>query len=145
MSAPRAQRAVPKHRTHHASTRARKAALTCRERAAHMSGPSCARVALCAASGNGATPGSNERGRALAELKAARHRHTGPCSRPRRGRHGAGRARRGGRATGAARRAGLHRAPRRARRGEGAERHDRGRGCRTGRACAQGTACNTRF
>jgi hypothetical protein len=68
---------VPKHHAHHASTRARKAALTCRERAAHTSGPSCARVALRAASGNRAMSGPNARGHALAELKAARHRHAG--------------------------------------------------------------------
>jgi hypothetical protein len=145
---PRARRVVPKHHEHHSSTRARKAALTCRERAAHTSGPSCARVALRAVSDNGATPRPNERGRALAELKAARHRHAGPSSRPRRGQHGTSRERRGGRAAGAARRAGLRRAPRRACRREGAERRSRGWGrraapsgrARRGRARAQGTA-----
>jgi hypothetical protein len=82
-----ARRAASKNRAHHASTCVPKAALTCRERAAHTSRPSCARVALRAASGNGTTPGPN----------------AGPRSRPRRDRHNAGWARRGGRVAGAAR------------------------------------------
>jgi hypothetical protein len=73
---------------------ARKTALTRRERATHTPGPSRARAALHVASGNGAMPRLTVRGRTLAELKAARHRHAGPSSRPRRA--GAGHAGAGG-------------------------------------------------
>jgi hypothetical protein len=84
MSAPRARRAVPKHAcTTWACTR--KAALTRREWAAHTPGPSRACAALRAAGDNGAMPRPTARGRALAELKAARHRHAGPTCRGRAG------------------------------------------------------------
>jgi hypothetical protein len=53
--APRAWRATPRHLAHHASTRACKATLTHRERAAHTPGPSRA----CARAGSGAVPGPN--------------------------------------------------------------------------------------
>jgi|UPI0004DE9EBB hypothetical protein len=87
--APRIRRAAPKHRAHHASTRARKAALTRHERAAHVP-----RYALRA--GNGATPGPTvpshgragppeQRGRA-----AANARREGRASRGRPSRAGAG-------------------------------------------------------
>jgi hypothetical protein len=62
--------------------RARKAALTRRERAAHMPGPSCARTASRQrgrAGGRGTT-------RAPAELQAARHERAGPSSKLRRAR-----------------------------------------------------------
>jgi hypothetical protein len=96
---PRARRAVPKHRAHHTSTHARKSVLTCRERAAHTSGPSCAPRA--------ATGPRRSRTRGAT---------CWPSSRPCWGRHGAGRARRGGRAAGAAR----HGEGRRGRSGQGA-------------------------
>jgi hypothetical protein len=54
-----------------------------RERVAHTPGPSCARAALRAAVDNEAMPRPTARGPALAELKAARHRHAGQSSRPR--------------------------------------------------------------
>jgi hypothetical protein len=79
--APRARQAAPKHCAHHASTRARKAALTRRERAAHTPGPSrasrsragpgprCAGATPCkgrgrAASGRGAASGEGSRAEA---------------------------------------------------------------------------------
>jgi hypothetical protein len=82
--------------------RTRTAALTRRERVAHTPGPSCARAVLHVAGDNGAMPRPTARDRALAELKAARRRHAGPSSRPRRAdtprprRAGAGHAKAGG-------------------------------------------------
>jgi hypothetical protein len=65
---------VPKHRVHHASTRTPRS--------------SCTRAALRAASRQRGHAGTERAGRALAELKVARHRHAG-------GRAGRGRAERG--------------------------------------------------
>jgi hypothetical protein len=70
------------------------AALMRHERVAHTPGPSCARAALRAASDNEAMPRPTARGRVLAELKAACHRHVGPSSRSRRA--GMSRSRRAG-------------------------------------------------
>jgi hypothetical protein len=78
MSASRVRRAVSKHCVLHASTRVRKAALTRRERAAHTSGPSCARAALHAASGNGARRG---RTRGAARWPSSRPRAIGTSGR----------------------------------------------------------------
>jgi hypothetical protein len=127
---------MPKHRVHHASTRA--------QGRADASRTGRARAVLCAVSGNGAMPRSTARGHALAELKAVRHRHAGPSSRPRWGRHataapgGAGHAEAGG--TGHAGAGGLpgprhDRAPWLARPG----RHGPGRGTGPGRGGAPGT------
>jgi hypothetical protein len=114
---------VPKHRVHHASTRARKATLTRRERAA-----------LRAASRQRGCTGGRGTTRASAELQAARHERTGPSSKLRRARAStsgpghavAGRARMGERAE----RAGLGRA------GTGAERAREPRRGRAGAARA---------
>jgi hypothetical protein len=92
---------VQKHCVHHASTHARKAVLTCRERAAHTPGPSCARVALRAASGNGAMLGpcaGRAQGHAGADTTQAGHFEAGGPLGPRAGLGCAGRH--GGRAAG---------------------------------------------
>jgi hypothetical protein len=75
-----------KHRVHHASMRARKAALTRRERAARAPGLSYARAALRAASRQQGRAGGQGTARAPAELQAARHERAGPSSKPRRAR-----------------------------------------------------------
>jgi hypothetical protein len=77
--APRARRAAPRRRVHHASTRARKAALTCRKRVAHTSGPSHTCDASKAARPPGASRAAPDRagpreqwGHAAADARAAR-------------------------------------------------------------------------
>jgi hypothetical protein len=96
---------------------ARKATLTCRERATHTSGPSCAR----AASGNGAMPRPTARGRTLVELKAAPGKGGAHRVAAAPGRGGAGEL--AGRGTDATPRA----LPGRRRASQGGERHGRGR------------------
>jgi hypothetical protein len=138
---------MPKYRAHHASTHARKVALTCHERAAHTSGPSCARVTLCAASGNGATPGPSSRPRAIGTPGRAQG-HTGAKTAR------AGHAEAGG-SLGPRSGVGLRRAPQRAcreevRRGRGGQgagsggRHGRAEAARAGAGVGAGDAAPRR-
>jgi hypothetical protein len=123
--APRARRATPKHCAHHASTRARKAALTRRELIARTPGPShgqgaTPRGGTAATRAEAASRWDRGRGRGRGHARQVASGHAGAAMRRDRGHGRAGRSRDRGEAA-------RHGRPRRTGRGRALGRGELGR------------------